>query len=277
VLNSVIKNITEQFSDKKLSPKEYWDEVLKSAHLPRCHTRDNYNYSVTMDFVEKSIRSGKYKTFIEIGCGSSGWLPYFAKTYNLLVSGLDYSKIGCRLCEENLKMQNIAYDEIICKDIFSPNCTNGKKYDIVFTYGVIEHFNHPNEIMQIIISLLNPNGLCITLVPNINGINGVISTIFVKEIYDMHYSFTKESLQESHRGGRVDIVTCEYAGNFTFAVLPLIRSKLWIIREGTLRSKIFNKMISIIDRIITSFYRALKINMPSKLYSPYIICIAEKK
>jgi len=71
-----------------------------------------------MNFIDDIIKSSDYKTFIEIGCGSSGWLPYFAKKYGLLVSGLDYSEVGCRLAEENLKMQNIQYGEIICKDIF---------------------------------------------------------------------------------------------------------------------------------------------------------------
>jgi cyclopropane fatty-acyl-phospholipid synthase-like methyltransferase len=42
-----------------------------------------------MHFIEPFLRSGNYKTLLEIGCGS-GWLPYFAQQYKLKVSGLDY-------------------------------------------------------------------------------------------------------------------------------------------------------------------------------------------
>jgi 2-polyprenyl-3-methyl-5-hydroxy-6-metoxy-1,4-benzoquinol methylase len=260
--------------DNKLSPKEYWDMVLKNAHLPRCNTRKSYNYRVTMDFIDKSIQEGCYKTFMEIGCGSSGWLPYFAKKYNLLVSGLDYSEIGCRLAEENLKMQNIRYDEIICKDIFEPNCTNGKKYDIVISFGMIEHFNNTEDVIRILKSMVNPNGILITIVPNINGLGKWIPKAFVREIYDMHKVFTRISLLAYCADKYINLKT-DYAGNFTFAVFPLIRSKIWLLKKDTLVGKIMHKMIRLLDIILSRIYVLFGINFPAKWFSPYIISIVK--
>jgi 2-polyprenyl-3-methyl-5-hydroxy-6-metoxy-1,4-benzoquinol methylase len=267
---------TEQFFDKKLSPQEYWDKVLKDASLPRCNAQYIYIYGVTMDFIDQSIRQGNYKTFIEIGCGSSGWLPYFAKQYGLTVSGLDYSEIGCKLAEKNLQMQNIKYDEIICKDLFSPNCTDGKKYDIVFSYGVVEHFECPEEVLEIFNSLVNPSGICITLVPNINGINGLLCKYFVRPIYAMHHVFTKQSLQKCCiASDGMQLLKTGYVGNFTFAVLPLVRTEK--LRNFPSLRFIFRKALYAIDKILTMFYRTVKITMPSKMYSPYIICITKAK
>jgi 2-polyprenyl-3-methyl-5-hydroxy-6-metoxy-1,4-benzoquinol methylase len=265
----------EILDKNKLSPKEYWDMVLKNAHLPRCNRRKTYNYRVTMDFIDRSIRDGYYKTFMEVGCGSSGWLPYFAKKYDLLVSGLDYSEIGCRLAEENLKMQNIQYDEIICKDIFETNCTSGKKYDIVFSYGVIEHFENTEEVIRILKSMVNPNGILITLVPNLNGLGKWIRKIFTRKIYDMHKIFTKQSLLTYCCGDECLNLKTGYAGNFTFAALPLIRSKMWFLRENTFIGKITLKLIYTTDRIITLAYMLFRINIPTKWFSPYIISIVK--
>ncbi len=125
---------------EKLSSQEYWDQVLEKAKLPRVNTSRSYHYKVTMDFISTYLRDHEYTSFFEVGCGSSGWLPYFAQTYGFTVSGIDYSPVGCKLAVENLRILDIPYGEIICKDIFEKDCTDGKKYDIVFSYGVIEHF-----------------------------------------------------------------------------------------------------------------------------------------
>jgi SAM-dependent methyltransferase len=171
-------------------------------------------------------------------------------------------------------MQNIRYDEIICKDIFEPNCTDGKKYDIVFSYGVIEHFNNTEEIIRIFKSIVNPNGILITLVPNFNGLCKWISKIFVREIYDMHKVFTKTSLLAYCTDEYMNLRT-DYAGNFTFARFPLIRSKIWFLRADTLIGKIMHKMIRLLDIILSQIYVLFRINLPAKWYSPYIISIVK--
>ncbi len=105
-------------TDEKLSSQAYWDQVLEDARLPRVNTPRAYHYRVTMEFIDKYIREKNYSSFFEVGCGSSGWLPYFAQQYGLKVSGIDYSAVGCKLAEENLRLLNIGYGEIICKDLF---------------------------------------------------------------------------------------------------------------------------------------------------------------
>ena len=264
-------------AEVKLSTQNYWDKVLADAQLPRINTPKVYRFKVTMDFIDRYLRDKNYKTLLEIGCGSSGWLPYFARKYNLKVSGIDYSQIGCRLAEENLKMQNIPYGEIICKDIFESDCTNGKKYDIIFSYGVIEHFDNADEVVKIFTSYLNPGGIIISLVPNLNGAMGVISRYFVMDIYKMHIVIDSDKLKKLHRSNKLELVKCNYAGTFTFSVLPLIRSKRWLFKEGSVQRRFTTFTIDILDKIITKFLMLVKINLPSRYFSPYVICIAKKK
>ena len=262
----------ETKSHSTLSTQSYWDEVLVRAELPRIYTSRAYHHRITMEYIDKYLSSNKYTTLLEIGCGSSGWLPYFAKKYNLKVSGLDYSEVGCRLAEENLKMLKIDYGEIICKDLLEPECTGGKKYDVIFSYGVIEHFQQPEKIIGIFDSLLNKGGIIITLVPNLNGFMGWISRFFVPAIFKIHKVMSAEDLNRCHQANRLKILKTGYAGTFTLDVVPLIKSERF---KWTKRwSKFTFGLISKSNRLVTKLLTMLRINLPSRQFSPYIITIA---
>jgi 2-polyprenyl-3-methyl-5-hydroxy-6-metoxy-1,4-benzoquinol methylase len=263
-------------TDEKLSSQLYWDQVLEKAQLPRVNTPASYHYRVTMDYVDEIIRQKKYSTFFEVGCGSSGWLPYFAQRYGLRVSGIDYSAVGCRLAEENLRLLNIPFGEIICKDLFEKNCTDGKAYDIVFSYGVIEHFDHPEDIIRIFSSFLNPGGLIITLVPNLNGLMGRMSRRYIPDIYKIHKVMSREQLRQFHEVNSLKPLKAGYAGTFTLSVMPLVHSKHWLLRQDTRLGRIGMGLFSFINKACSKLFTLLRINWPSKTFSPYIICIAEK-
>ncbi len=266
-----------QEMNSKLSSQEYWDDVLKVANLPRVNSASTYLYSVTMRFIDKYIRNAGYASFFEVGCGSSGWLPYFATTYNLRVSGLDYSEIGCKLAKENLDMLGIPYGNIFCRDFFQPLPTDGKQYDIVFSYGVIEHFEKPENVLNIFSSLLNKNGLMITLVPNLNGITGKMLKYFIKDVYDMHNTISAQRLREMHEVNGLQIIKNGYAGIFALGVIPWIKSDKGLFKNGTVRRKLSLFFLKSFDKIITTLFRVMPFDFPSRSLSPYVICIARKK
>jgi 2-polyprenyl-3-methyl-5-hydroxy-6-metoxy-1,4-benzoquinol methylase len=268
------KSMEEVKTETTLSTQSYWDEVLAGAALPRINSPKAYHYRVTMKYIDKYISSGNYRTLLEIGCGSSGWLPYFAKKYNLKVSGLDYSDVGCRLAEENLKMLNINYGEIICNDLLASECTGGKKYDIIFSYGVIEHFEEPEKIIGIFNSLLNEGGMVITLVPNLNGFMGWVSRHFVPAIFKIHKVMSATDLRRYHECNQLINIKTGYAGTFTLDVVPLIKSER--LKSANRWSKFTFAFINKTNRLITRLISMLRINLPSRQFSPYIITIANK-
>lgn len=260
--------------NNKLSEKTYWDSVLEKANLPRLNTNKNFNFKITMNFLDNILNQYKGKSLIEIGCGSSGWLPYFANTYNFQISGLDYSEVGCKLAIENLKMQNIHYEDIFCKDLFEFGCTNGKKFDVVFSYGVIEHFNDPKKLIQIFYNMLNPGGIIISLVPNLVGLNGILTKYSMKSIYDMHITITKDQLIKYHQlDGLLNIKT-NYVGPMCLSVLPLDKSKHWLINRANIFFNIFYRIAS---KSIRIFYSLNPQNVSSRFFSPYVIGVYKKK
>lgn len=259
---------------ERLSSKAYWDSVLSGAALPRIHTARTYNYRVVMHFVDEILRYENKKTFLEIGCGSSGWLPYFAQTYGYTVSGLDYSEVGCRIAEENLRMQGIPYGEIHCQDLF--HWQSDKKYDVIFSYGVVEHFDRPEAAIRIAADHLSPGGLLITLVPNLQGFMGFLGRRIVPEIYRMHKVISREALIRDHEACGLTKVKADYAGTFAIGVIPWSRSSSWLLRPTSPWRRFSLKGIAILDRVLTVVLKSLGREFPSRIASPYIIAIMRK-
>lgn len=263
--------------DSKLSTQSYWDEVLRSAQLPRVNSPRSYLYSITMKFADMVLSNKHYKTFFEVGCGSSGWLPYFAKKYGYRVSGLDYSEVGCQLAEKNLEMLNIDHDTILCKDFFLPDPSEGKKFDVVFSYGVIEHFSNPQEIVGIFNkNFLNDGGAMITLVPNFTGVNAWMTKIFMRDVYDIHNKITAKQLAAYHTENGMKVLKNGYAGVFSLGVMPLIKSNHWMFKKDTARRRFFLFLFNTVDKILARIFKLLPFDMPSRLFSPYVICIATR-
>lgn len=257
-----------------LSEKEYWDEVLTKAELPRLNSEKNYSYRVTMNYIHDILKGSEGKSFLEIGCGSSGWLPYFHNTYKLKISGLDYSKVGCDVAKENLKMQHIPFSEIYCKDFLEENFDLPQKFDFIFSYGVVEHFNDTTEIIAIFKKLLKPGGTLITLVPNLNGFNGFITKKFMPDIYALHKVITNKQLKSYHTDNKLQLKKSNYVGTFSVAVFPFANSKNWLFKKGTKRRTRMLSLLSIMDSFFSKFFSVFKINLPTGWFSPYIICIA---
>ena len=80
---------------------------------------------------------------LEVGCGNSIWLPYFAKQFGFLVSGLDYSEEGCRTSREMLAEAGVR-GMIRCADVFARPDDMRNRYDVIVSVGVVEHFQEPS-------------------------------------------------------------------------------------------------------------------------------------
>jgi SAM-dependent methyltransferase len=61
-----------------------------------------------------------------------------------------------------------------------------RKYDLVYSLGLIEHFADTKRMIEIHASALNENGVLLIGIPNFRGINGVFQRIFDRENYAKH-------------------------------------------------------------------------------------------
>jgi len=260
---------------KAISEKKHWDDLFLKYSLPRKVSRNLYNHRVTIDYLHPFLEKYRGSSFLEVGCGASAWLPFFATEYSLLVSGIDYSEEGCRIAAENLNIQQIPYSDILCRDILHWD-SEGRFYDIIFSYGVIEHFDKPNEIVKVFSHHLAPGGLMITLVPNLCGLNGLLSRCFCPKVHAMHKVIDRSWLSKMHSDAGMEIVAASYVGTLSFSVTPWDKSWFSELFGGRILNiaKLFSCYFDLLTRKIGSLGRR---EFPSRIFSPYVIVLAKSK
>jgi SAM-dependent methyltransferase len=173
----MIKKSSKEKNKSLMPDKRGWDVVWKQKSTSK---KLNFLRKIGFYYIQASgllskyidnyTKSDKKYSIIELGCGGSSYLPYLQKKYkNLEIYGLDKSLNGCK--STNFVLNKDSFSScIVCGDIFK-NPFN-KKFDIVFSVGLIEHFDEPKTILENHVELLKPGGLLICIIPNFIGFQG---------------------------------------------------------------------------------------------------------
>jgi SAM-dependent methyltransferase len=107
---------------------------------------------------------------LEIGFAPGKHLAYLAAKLRARVSGLDYSEQGVAFAKRLFGQLRIEGD-LRCEDVFATTFPN-ESFDLVYSVGVIEHFDDPADIVRRHVELVRPGGTALILIPNYAGIYG---------------------------------------------------------------------------------------------------------
>ena len=133
-----------------------WTAVLLS---PEQEMIDSRKFQYGIEIIE-SYRSNK-GFIVDIGAGSGLFLK-LARDSGWKVSAIEYNKSAV----EKIKNLGIeVFDRAINGEIYAPDSV-----DVVTLWEVLEHINHPNELITQIKKNLRPGGLLFICVPNINAL-----------------------------------------------------------------------------------------------------------
>jgi SAM-dependent methyltransferase len=208
-------------------------------------------------------------SLLEIGCAQSRWLPYFARKWGYRVAGLDYSAVGCRQSEDLLAREGIA-GEIYHQDLFSPDPQQLARFDLVFSNGVVEHFEDTAAVLRQMAAYLKPHGLMITLVPNLSGWLGDLQKMVSPAVMAIHRPLTREELLEAHVAAGLRPHFCTYLAFLHFSVVnPGARWQGW--RKACVLKGL--KGATVMARTLRQLYPWLPSNRRT---AGYITCLAEK-
>jgi 2-polyprenyl-3-methyl-5-hydroxy-6-metoxy-1,4-benzoquinol methylase len=258
---------------------EYWTQVWKNATLPPPINVDSkslpntvyHRYHQIFQKILNKIET-KNKSILEVGCGNSVWLPYFAKHFGLKVSGLDYSEYGCETESAILKRDSVE-GNIYHGDMFTPPDELLGKFDFVLSMGVIEHFSDTTNVVRTLAKFLKPGGMLITTLPNHTGVLGLLQKLFNKPVYDIHYIIDKSDVENAVTKAGLKLHHSQYAVSGGFMVNLEAKDK-------PLRFAIFRKMGAKVLVVITFawwFINRSIFRLPeNKTFSPAIINIAKK-
>ena len=160
----------------------YWDTLWAGQQASSLPSRFSVGSRNLKRLFRRHIHKGM--TVLEIGCAPGKQLAFIHQAFGATISGLDYSKNGVRLSRRLFERLNIACD-LRCEDIFSTSFRPGS-FDVVYSLGVIEHFDNPADIVARHIALLKPGATALMVVPNYSGIYGRLQRYFDPENLNIH-------------------------------------------------------------------------------------------
>ncbi|HEY0074119.1 MAG TPA: class I SAM-dependent methyltransferase [Abditibacteriaceae bacterium] len=235
-------------------------------HLGNQVYREFHRYFAQL-FKKKETRGQK---LLEIGCGRSRWLPYFALQFGFDVAGIDYSTVGCESAQAILEKAGVK-GRIAQANFFDPPEDMLQTYDVVVSLGVVEHFTDTADCLQNFSRFLKPGGLMITLIPNMAGWVGEIQKRLDRAVYDVHVPLDDVDLAKAHEEAGLQVQRCDYLMAINWAVMsfsthptgPIFIMRLALIKAASM-------VFWFLERA------GLRIK-PNRKTSPYIICAARKK
>lgn len=191
--------------------KDYWEDTHSPAFwgLPSCAKPEGIPdlHRLFLKYVD--VRGG---SLFEVGCAPGRFLAYFAKYFDMKVSGIDYVPAGVDLTKRNMSMQGIDAD-VVLGDFFNADLA-WSGYDVVFSGGFIEHFPETQEVVSRIVSLANANGgYVITVVPNFLGLNGWLRKKLAPHSYAGHLRFSPQGVRELHEKAGAQTLFCQFCGH----------------------------------------------------------------
>lgn len=208
---------------------------------------------------------------LELGCGASVWLPYFAKRFGFRVSGIDYSQTGCRLAEEILNKEDVD-GRIYQSDFFNPPDCLLECFDVVYSAGVVEHFDPTEACIAAFAKYLAPGGLMITTVPNMTGAGGWLQRTFNRQVYDIHVPLSREALKAAHEAAGLRVERCSY----------FLSSGCVVSTSGLMPGILTTAKQQVIDSLrrlaaVTWWVEDKVVRIPeTRFLAPFVICVARK-
>lgn len=242
----------------ELTSQDYWQDVMDEFIVP---TADSDIVFGALFDAYVPIAPHPSSTVLEIGCVPGMYLGYLAKHFGYRPEGVDYIRHAARMT--NATLANFGVPEATVHEVDFTQWNPGHQYDIVASFGFIEHFHDVDVIVDKHIALTKPGGTVILEIPNFGGLQNKLHTwLDVDNLRRhntdiMHLDFFK-TICARHN---LDIQYLGYTGGvFDF---------WW---ENT-HPSVLQKMIRALLKVAA--YIGRRIPLHNKYLSPFIIMIAQ--
>lgn len=259
---------------KKLTKVEYWDtkystKKIKFAKLIQKISSMSLFYYDLVKILKSYVP--KNSNVLEVGCAPAVRLINLSKDLKFHPYGIDYSPKGVDESKENFAKAGLDVKQVSKADFLDDNYIkeNLNRFDVVMSYGFIEHFDNVKDIIERHNKILKKKGILLLSIPNLRNLNKIFTPrkILNKHNLDiMNLKSLKENVPDN-----IKIVCLKYYGGpfnvgaffYENKILELIRKVLFIFQ------RIF------LDNILILFYKC-GLNLNNKYSSPAIIMVGIK-
>ena len=239
-----------------LTDRSFWKAFWESKKDLIFYIKPDYVFG---DILAKLIKENGIKSAVELG-GFPGYYSIYLKKYEHLDTTLfDYyvheGLVKQLLAKNGLQDGDI---KIIEADLF--NYTPAEKYDMVLSFGLIEHFSDTKAIINTHLQFLKPGGTLFITLPNFTGVNGWVQRKFDLDNYNKHYidCMNPVFLAESCKQLGLKNIESYYHGKYT----------VWLENR--------DQKSGIVKALVKGIWTGIKVaskltSKQSKALSPYIV------
>ena len=239
-----------------LTDRSFWKAFWESKKDLIFYIKPDYVFG---DILAKLIKENGIKSAVELG-GFPGYYSIYLKKYEHLDTTLfDYyvheGLVKQLLAKNGLQDGDI---KIIEADLF--NYTPAEKYDMVLSFGLIEHFSDTKAIINTHLQFLKPGGTLFITLPNFTSVNGWVQRKFDLDNYNKHYidCMNPVFLAESCKQLGLKNIESYYHGKYT----------VWLENR--------DQKSGIVKALVKGIWTGIKVaskltSKQSKALSPYIV------
>lgn len=264
---------------RDVAGQEYWAEEWRGSFelRPEDERDRGWRNHVTIRFDELFVRflpevksTSENLRVTEIGCARSRWLPYFARRFGATVAGLDYTQNGCEQARQMLAASKVD-GQIHHGDLFEPPPDLLGASDVVFSWGLVEHFEDTTGAIRALERFVRPGGLLVTVIPNMTGAIGTVQKWMNERVYKLHVPIDRERLSQAFENLSGETLFLDY----------FVSCNFWTVNPGKGADaprgplKRFGyRLLTMFTVAIWLFERCVGVNLPAtRSLSPYVVSI----
>ena len=237
-----------------LVEQSYWNESYSKLKLFEAD-------DAVTKWLSQFIIPAKGELF-EVGCYPGRYMAYMGKK-EWIISGMDLAPQTSEQLKPWLQSLGVKTNKLQQGDVLEYLKTSNDKYDVVCSFGFIEHFENFQDIIELHTKVVKTDGRIIITTPHFKGwVQKFLHTWLDKENLNRHYlpSMEPKLWQKKLESLGYKIEWCGYFGNFSF----------WADKE---KRSLLKKLGLKIVETVTPIFKWLP---NSKAYSPYCGIVAKK-
>jgi SAM-dependent methyltransferase len=233
--------------------RQFWESTWSTAK-PEIYPGPIFHFAPLM---ERYLPKKKGLRLIELGAVPGNHLVYFSKEFGYRVCALDYLA-DMSVVRETFAINGVSDFEIVNRDLFE--FFPSEKFDVVFSIGLVEHFEDWRAIWNKHVDLLKPGGFLVIGLPNTRYLHWLLMKLLCPSILAVHrtYLMSPKVLNKLSAQSGLDVLFCNYLGTYRpFYAMPA--------------------PLSFVSRVVIKLLNLAGLgHIPNRFASPFIFLIAKK-
>jgi 2-polyprenyl-3-methyl-5-hydroxy-6-metoxy-1,4-benzoquinol methylase len=184
-------------SDSARTTAASWDWHWRRGRRRALPLRANPNVHWTARLLRHVAQRADARTVFELGCAPGAWLAFCATRLGLAASGCDVSPAGVRAARDLLVHAGVDADGVLEASAFDLPAEHRDRHDLVYSFGLVEHFDDLAGILRAHAAPCRPGGLVLVTAPKLTGLSGALYRRASATLMESHRVVTPAALREA--------------------------------------------------------------------------------